>query len=181
AAGEIPPRGQPPAVRSRDDHGEQRHVRDRDPHVAADARRDRRASRLLYGDRPRLRDIVRRFDPETTTGSSAMYEIEIRTLRPTRAVTVAHRGSYMEIGRAFETLFGTLAARNLLTPGIRMIGIFYDDVASVAEENLRSRAAIIGPGNMPIEAPLEAKIIAAGDYAVIRHKGPYSDMKPAYE
>lgn len=123
----------------------------------------------------------RRFDPQHANGSSVLYEIEIRTLKPMRAATVPHQGSYMEIGRAFETLFGTLASRNQLAPGIRMIGIFYDDVASVAEAELRSRAAIIGPENLPIEAPLEPSIIAGGDYAVIRHKGPYSDMKPAYE
>jgi len=143
-----------------------------------------RVFRDAYGMPPakyRREGSHRRFDPSTSNGSSAMYEVEIRKLTRTRAATIPHKGSYMEIGRAFEKLFGTLAARNLLQPGIRMIGIFYDDVASVPEAELRSRAAIIGADSMPIEAPLEPAIIAGGDYAVIRHKGPYADMKPAYE
>jgi AraC family transcriptional regulator len=110
-----------------------------------------------------------------------MYKIEIRTLPQTPAATVPHTGSYMEIGRAFEKLFGTLAARNLLGPGIRMFGIFHDDVASVPEAELRSRAALVAARPLPAEPPIEPVMIAGGDYAVLRHKGPYSDMKPAYE
>lgn len=123
----------------------------------------------------------RQFDPATTDRGAAMYDIEIRTLPRTRAASIAHKGSYMEIGRAFEKLFGTLAARNLLSPGLRMFGIFYDDVASVPEAELRSRAAIVAAKPLPIEPPLEQAIIAGGDYAVLRHKGPYADMKAAYE
>lgn len=143
-----------------------------------------RLFKAAYGMPPakyRREGSHRRFDPQHANGSSAVYEIDIRKLKPTRAATIGHRGSYMEIGRAFEKLFGALAARNLLAPGLRMIGIFYDDVASVAEPELRSRAAIIGPENLPIDAPLEESMIAGGDYAVIRHRGPYADMKPAYE
>ncbi len=33
----------------------------------------------------------------------------------------------------------------------------------------------------PIEAPLEHAEIQEGAYAVLRHKGPYSDMKVAYD
>lgn len=110
-----------------------------------------------------------------------MYDVEIRRLEPMPATSIPHRGAYMEIGRAFEKLFGTLAARNLLAPGLRMIGVFYDDVASVPEGELRSRAAIVAPSAPPSDPPLEPVTIAGGDYAVLRHKGPYADMKAAYE
>jgi len=123
----------------------------------------------------------RQFDPAATNGSSAMHKIELRTLPQTPAATVPRTGSYMEIGRAFEKLFGTLAARNLLGPGLKMFGIFYDDVASVAEAELRSRAAITAARPLPTEPPLEPVVIAGDDYAVLRHKGPYADMKPAHE
>ena len=32
-----------------------------------------------------------------------------------------------------------------------------------------------------VEAPLEYAQIAGGQYAVLRHKGPYADMKAAYQ
>lgn len=143
-----------------------------------------RQFRAAYGMPPakyRREGSHRRFDAATRKENAAMYEIAIRTLEPITAASVAHRGSYMEIGRAFEQLFGTLAARNLLAPGIRMMGIFYDDVAALPEAALRSRAAVIGPVPVPAEAPLEPVTIAGGDYAVLRHKGPYADMKAAYE
>ena len=123
----------------------------------------------------------RRFDPAGTNGSSTMHQVEIRTLPQMQAATVSHRGSYMEIGRAFEKLFGALGARNLLGPGLRMFGIYYDDPASVPEAELRARAAIVAPSQIAIDAPLEPITIAAGPYAMLRHKGPYADMRGAYD
>lgn len=123
----------------------------------------------------------RKFDPETKDGSSMMRHVAIRTLPKMQAATVAHRGPYIEIGRAFEKLFGTLGARGLLGPGQRMFGIYYDDPASIAEAELRSRAAIVAASPIAIEPPLEAAYLAGGEYAVLRHKGPYADMRGAYQ
>ena len=110
-----------------------------------------------------------------------MQHVEICTLPQMRAATIAHRGSYLEIGRAFETLFGTLGARNLLGPGLRMVGIYYDDPASVAEAELRSRAGIVAAKPLPVELPLEPATIIGGEYAMLRHRGPYADMRRSYD
>jgi AraC family transcriptional regulator len=123
----------------------------------------------------------RRFDPQPKDGSNLMQHVEIRVLPQMQAATVPHRGSYMEIDRAFAKLFGTLGARNLLGPGQRMFGIYYDDPASIAEAELRSRAGIVAATSLPIEPPLEPVTIAGGEYAVLRHKGPYADMRRSYE
>jgi AraC family transcriptional regulator len=37
------------------------------------------------------------------------------------------------------------------------------------------------PEAIAIEPPLEYADIAAGSYAVLRHKGPYADMHAAYQ
>ncbi|MEZ5830266.1 MAG: AraC family transcriptional regulator [Dongiaceae bacterium] len=143
-----------------------------------------RLFKAAYGMPPakyRREGSHRRFDPDIKERSSVMQHVEIRTLPEMPAATVSHRGSYMEIGRAFEKLFGALAARNLMGPGVRMFGIYYDDPDSVAEADLRSRAAIVGSTPIPVEPPLEAAAIAGGDYAVVRHKGPYADMRSAYQ
>jgi AraC family transcriptional regulator len=110
-----------------------------------------------------------------------MYDVSIKTLPPMRAVTVQHVGPYMEIGRAFEQLFGWLGARQLIGPDIRSFAVFYDDVSAVPAAKLRSRAGAVTQREFPVEAPAEWTDIAGGDYAVLRHKGPYSDMKAAYE
>lgn len=121
------------------------------------------------------------FQPQQREERKIVYDIRVETLRPMRAVTMAHRGSYMRIDRAFERLFGWLAARDRLPPDARMMAIFYDDVASVPEAELRSRAGLLTAQAIEIEAPLERTEIAGGDYAILRHKGPYADMKFAYD
>jgi AraC family transcriptional regulator len=95
---------------------------------------------------------------------------------------IPHKGSYMEIGKAFEMLFGTLGARNLLRPDLCMKGLFYSDPTSVPEAELQSAAGILIPdAQFPVEAPLQRVELRGGEYAVLRHKGPYSDMKAAYD
>jgi AraC family transcriptional regulator len=99
---------------------------------------------------------------------------------PMSLLTVEHIGSYMEIGRAFETLFSRAAALNLLTPQMRMIGVYCDDPTAVSEDSLRSRAAIAAPPGVEATAPLRRLETRGGEYAVLRHKGPYADMRAAY-
>ena len=111
-----------------------------------------------------------------------MPEVTIRHIPAARMAVVPHRGSYMEIGKAFETLFGTLGARGLLRPGLCMKGIYYSDPTSVPEAELRSAAGILLPdADFPVAPPLERAELRGGDYAVLRHKGPYTDMRPAYD
>jgi len=54
-------------------------------------------------------------------------------------------------------------------------------VASVPTEQLRSRAGVVTPRSFAIEAPLERTETAGGDDAILRHRGPYADMKAAYD
>lgn len=60
-----------------------------------------------------------------------------------------HTGSYMNIGGAFERLFGRIAALGLLGPGTRMIGVYLDDPSAIAEEKLRSQAGLLVEGPVP--------------------------------
>ncbi len=122
-----------------------------------------------------------KFQTPRREGTDAMYDITIKTMPAQTAATVEHTGSYMAIGQAFDTLFGQLGARGMITPDLRMIGIYYDDPGSVPEDELRSRAGILVAGDTDIEAPLEQADIPGGPCAVLTHKGPYADMRAAYE
>jgi AraC family transcriptional regulator len=113
-------------------------------------------------------------------GDPLMFEVTVRHLALAQAVTLPHQGSYLKIGKAFETLFGWFAMRGLLKPGARSIGLYYDDPNAVAEENLRSAAGIVVETAPMIEAPMSVTPMAGGEYAVLRHKGPYSDLHLAY-
>lgn len=120
------------------------------------------------------------FKPGQLEAPRANWRIEIRQVPPMSLLTVEHVGSYMEIGRAFEVLFGRAAAMNLLTPETRMIGVYCDDPTATPEDELRSRAAIIAPPGAEATAPLRRVETRGGEYAVLRHKGPYADMRAAY-
>jgi AraC family transcriptional regulator len=120
------------------------------------------------------------FKPGQLEAPRASWRVEIRQTPPMSLLTVEHIGSYMEIGRAFETLFGRAAALNLLTPQTRMIGLYCDDPTAVAEEKLRSRAAIVAPSGTEAIAPLQRIETRGGEYAILRHKGPYADMRSSY-
>lgn len=104
------------------------------------------------------------------------HQVTIETHPPLRAVGLAHRGPYMGIGRAFETLYGRLAARGLLRPPFRSIGLYLDDPASVGASELRSWACVVSP-RLEAEADVD---IAGGPHAVLRYRGPYATMHGAY-
>ena len=121
------------------------------------------------------------FQPSPDGKTKAMFDVTIREIAPTELIGVAHRGPYMQIGKAFETLFGTLYARGLARPDMRMIGLYLDDPDIVPAEQLRSIACVTGSAEVSAEAPFERRRIDGGDYAVLRHKGPYADMHKAYQ
>jgi AraC family transcriptional regulator len=143
-----------------------------------------RIFKSVYGMPPatyRKKGSHARFAATDHERNEAVYDITIKTLPEMSAVTIAHRGSYMEINHAFDRLFGWLAARDLLGADLRSLAIFYDDVASVPVAELRSRACVLTPRRFDVEPPLERTTIAGGDYAILRHKGPYAYMKAAYD
>ena len=113
--------------------------------------------------------------------SDIMYSAKIETLPERLTAGVLHKGSYQTIGESFETLVGLAATRGLM-PHVRgMVGIYYDDPMATPEDELRSRAAFLLDDDSKVEAPLEKDTLTGGTYAVLTHKGPYSDLPAAYD
>ena len=62
-----------------------------------------------------------------------------------------------------------------------MYGVYYDDPEGVPEADLRSVACVaISDPAIAVEEPLRLIEIAGGRYAVLSHKGPYSELDLAY-
>src|SRR5471032_2913488 len=144
-----------------------------------------RTFRAAFGVPPaqyRKQGTHSRFRP-ALSGDDQMVirEVVIRDVPAINVVSVDHVGSYMQIGKAFDSLFGWLASRNLLSAETRTIGIYYDDPGIVAEAQLRSKAGVVLPAHVSVAAPVSVTPLLGGQYAVLRHKGPYSDMHAAYE
>ncbi|CAN7146317.1 GyrI-like domain-containing protein [Trinickia sp. LjRoot230] len=115
----------------------------------------------------------------------AMHEVAIRHLEPMEILSVDHVGPYMQIGNAFDALCGWLAKHNLLTADIRMVGVYYDDPSVVEENALRSKAGVLLPesvrASVTLSPPVSLTHVKGGEYAVLRHQGPYADMPAAYQ
>jgi AraC family transcriptional regulator len=115
----------------------------------------------------------------------SMHEVVIRHVSPMEVLSVDHVGTYMQVGKAFDALFGWLAKHNLLAGNMRMIGMYYDDPAVVNENALRSKAGVLLPHPVEIAVtvspPVSIAHVKGGEYAVLRHQGPYSDMRAAYD
>jgi AraC family transcriptional regulator len=142
-----------------------------------------RAFKAVYGLPPALYRRAgshTRFHSGSGEGKAIMYDVEIRDLPPQTALTVPHRGAYMEIGRAFEQLGSILGPRGLFGYSTGMVAIYLDDPESVPEKQLNALAGITVTGNPPAEPPLSLTPVRSGRYAVLKHKGPYADMKAAY-
>jgi AraC family transcriptional regulator len=144
-----------------------------------------RTFRAMFGMPPaqyRKRGTHSRFRPARSGDHEmVMREVVIRDVPAMQVVTVDHVGSYMQIGKAFDALMGWLAARDLLCPEMRMVGIYYDDPGAVAEAALRSKAGVVLPRAVEVAAPVSVTLLRGGRYAVLRHTGPYADMAAAYQ
>ncbi len=137
-----------------------------------------------YGMPPaafRKRGELRLFPPNQPPKGTIMHPITIRD-EPTRhLVTVAHKGAYHEINRAFEKLFATLVARGQVDKTGYLIGVFLDDPAATPTADLRSLAGVDVAADFPIAAPLSAQTLPGGAQAVLTYTGPYAGLPAAYD
>ena len=161
-------RGDRGEVRLRQCRGVHAGVHRRLRHAAGAVSQGGRAREISGADARRRRRRLRGDDQDRARRDCALAAID-------------HKGSYMEIGRAFEPLYGWFAARGLLAPATRSIGIYYDDPFSVAEAELRSRAGLVVATRLPVRAAAGETDVRGGRHAVLRHKGPYATMRSAYQ
>ncbi|MBK6294721.1 MAG: AraC family transcriptional regulator [Rhodoferax sp.] len=109
------------------------------------------------------------------------YTVEVRHVPAVQLAGIAHRGPYMQVGRAFEVAFTRMAAQGLARPGMRWMAVYDDDPFAVPEAQLHSRAGLsLPPGGVP-QPPLEPFTLGGGRCAVLRHQGPYATMRAAYQ
>lgn len=119
--------------------------------------------------------------PGHIEGNKTMRKVTFAEMPGMTLAGVDHVGPYMEIGRAFDKLHNLFASRNLYRPGGKLIAVYFDDAAVVPAANLRSFAAMLVDGTTPVEPPLRSLSLDTGSYAVLRHLGPYAEMKSSYD
>jgi AraC family transcriptional regulator len=112
------------------------------------------------------------------------FEVRIVAVETFDVIGVSHQGSFMEIDKAFGTLYGTLSAHAIKGYDLRCIGIYGSDPFAVAERELRSMACVVPTEEirqkLTIALPLQNTQIMGCQYAVLRFRGPYASMQAAY-
>lgn len=84
-----------------------------------------------------------------------MMEVKLKKIEYFDVLAIQHIGSYMNIGNAFEKLFGWLGIRGLIGPELGSVGIDYSDPDAVAENELKSFACVALPNmnNIELDVP----------------------------
>lgn len=143
-----------------------------------------RAFRQAYGMSPA--DYRRHgghvlFQAGAADPAAAGYEVELRQVPAVTVAGLAHRGSYMRVGQAFELAWTRLQALGLAAPGARWLAEYLDDPFLVPEAQLASRAGLSVPAGTEVQSPLTTWQLGGGPCAVLRHRGPYATMRAAYQ
>ena len=119
--------------------------------------------------------------PVTSCGSGSTssvsrdpgWAVRVETRRGYRLAVSEHRGSYMDIGRAFSRV------RDRVGSGSLMVAIYEDDPDAVPAADLRSAAGTVVDPGTKIPHDLAERMVPAGRYAIMRYIGPYSSMHAA--
>jgi AraC family transcriptional regulator len=122
-----------------------------------------------------------RFEPVAETITRLHREVRVLELPSLYGVCAEHTGSYLMIERAFDRVYRWAQARGLMSHLTHVLGVYDDDPFAVPESKLRSRAVLIFDHKVEAEAPLQTLELRGGDCAVLRHQGPYADMRIAYQ
>jgi AraC family transcriptional regulator len=140
-----------------------------------------RAFRTEYGQPPARYRGTQRTTQVDQARNPTMYRVESVVLPKLRVAAIHHRGDYRLTSKAFERLMTVAATTGLLAPTTRTIGIYHDDPVSVPEDELRSSACISVPEEWRPSGELVEASIEGGRYARIVHRGPYAELKAAYD
>jgi AraC family transcriptional regulator len=117
-------------------------------------------------------DVLSVFIPRDTGGAG--MEITLQQLPAMRLATVLHLGPFNQIGAAFERLGGLAGRAGLYAyPGAMMVATYDDDPEGKPADELRSRAGISVPDDLPLPDGLEEQRISGGPYACYTHIGGY--------
>lgn len=121
----------------------------------------------------------RRYDT-TREETTSMYDIRIETAPETTVAGLPHKGSYMEIGAAFDRLGVELAHLAEKPKGASLAAVYFDDPDLTPVAELRSLAGIVLAEGDTVPPGFAHHTQPAGRQAVLTHRGPYAELSKAY-
>lgn len=107
-------------------------------------------------------------------------KIDFVKLSQIKVAFVRHVGPYDQCVTAWEKLCAWAGPRGLLGPNMTMFGMCHDDPEVTPAEKIRYDACLIIGDGATAEGEVGMQEVAAGEYAVVRHRGPYEKLGETY-
>ena len=126
------------------------------------------------------------FDPEKGPSDfnpleeGSTMDVRIEQVKEMKVAFVRHLGPYDQCGSAWEKLTGWAAPQGLLGAGPTFIGICHDDPEVTPPDKVRYDACLTVEEDFEPGGDIGVQTIAAGEYAVTTHIGPYSKLGDTY-
>jgi AraC family transcriptional regulator len=143
-----------------------------------------RTFKAVYGLPParyRAAGQHRAFDLQPVAATGPDRDVQVCALNPEPALALAYQGSYMGIGKAFDSLLAQVMAAGLARPGLRLMALYHDDPDLVPEPQLRAHALLVGCAPPDDPGAWLTLQVPGGLHAVLTHQGPYASMRAAYQ
>ncbi|MHC4181090.1 MAG: AraC family transcriptional regulator [Planctomycetota bacterium] len=107
-------------------------------------------------------------------------EVRIEKVEPVRVAFMRHVGPYDQVGQTWEKLCAWAAPRGLLGPKLTMLGICHDVPEVTPQDKIRYDACLAVDDQFEPDGEVGVQEIAAGEYAVTTHQGPYKELGETY-
>jgi AraC family transcriptional regulator len=109
-------------------------------------------------------------------------DVRIESFPGWPAICLRHVGPYREVGPSFGRMIRWASQNGLLVPGHKIIGLSYDDPATVPAADLRYDICVtVAAAVAGMPADFRAETIGGGRWAIHTLKGSYDGLKPVFD
>src|SRR5262249_23612239 len=119
---------------------------------------------------------AREKETQTMTVETATHDVRIEQVPARRVAFLRHLGPYAEVGPTFERLLGWARGRGLMGPDTVTLSISHDDPEVTPPEKIRCDCCVTVDDQFQPEGDVGVQTVEGRDHAVLRHRGPHSEM-----
>ena len=106
--------------------------------------------------------------------------VKIQELKPMRVAFLRHVGPYGEVSATWDRLLTIMGKEGYLGGGTMLLGICHDDPESTPPAKIRYDACVTVGDDFAPSNGIQVQTVAAGEYAVTTHMGPYNNLGHTY-
>lgn len=107
-------------------------------------------------------------------------DVRIENVSSIKVLFVRHTGPYEQCEKAWNTLCAWACPKGLCQSGSMFIGVCHDDPQVTPPDKIRYDACITVDDSIEGEGEIGTQTLKGGDYAIVTHKGPYSELEKTY-